>query len=142
VDESSAMLTAARKRLGERDNVDVRSGRLEDLPVGDGELDAAILSLVLHFVVDPAVVLAETARALKPGGRLLVVDMLPHEREEYRTTMGHLWLGFDPAEITSWLERAGFADTRVVPLPPDPQAKGPGLFTARAVRAADGGTTP
>ncbi len=139
VDESSAMLTAARKRLGERDNVDVRSGRLEDLPIGDGELDAAILSLVLHFVVDPAVVLAETARVLKPGGRLLVVDMLPHEREEYRTTMGHLWLGFDAAQLTTWLERAGFADARVVPLPPDPQAKGPGLFTARAIRIADNG---
>ena len=137
VDESNAMLTAARKRLGERDNVSVRSGRLEDLPIGDAELDAAILSLVMHFVVDPAVVLTESARVLKPGGRLLIVDMMPHEREEYRTTMGHLWLGFDAAQMTGWLERAGFADARILPLPPDPQAKGPGIFTARAVRKAD-----
>jgi SAM-dependent methyltransferase len=134
VDESSAMLSAARRRLAERENVELRSGRLEDLPVEDAELDAAILSLVLHFVVDPAAVLAEAARALRPGGRLLVVDMVPHEREEYRVTMGHLWLGFEPAQITGWLEGAGFTDVRVVPLPPDPQAKGPGLFTARAVR--------
>jgi ArsR family transcriptional regulator len=136
VDDSSAMLAAARRRLAERDNVELRSGRLEDLPIGDDELDAAILSLVLHFVVDPAAVLAEVARTLRPGGRLLVVDMVPHEREEYRTTMGHLWLGFDAARITAWLERAGFADVRIVPLPPDPHAKGPGLFTARAVRRA------
>ena len=134
VDESSAMLAAARRRLGDREQVEVRSGRLEDLPIDDAELDAAILSLVLHFVVDPAAVLAEAARTIRPGGRLLVVDMVPHEREEYRSTMGHLWLGFDPAQLTAWLERAGFADVRIVPLPPDPQAKGPGLFTARAVR--------
>ena len=134
VDESSAMLSAARRRLAERENVELRSGRLEDLPVEDGELDAAILSLVLHFVVDPAAVFAEAARALRPGGRLLVVDMVPHEREEYRITMGHLWLGFEAAQVTGWLESAGFTGVRVVPQAPDPQAKGPGLFTARAVR--------
>ena len=97
-----------------------------------------MLSLVLHFVVDPAAVIAEAARVLRPGGRLLVVDMLPHEREEYRTTMGHLWLGFDEAQLGGWLEDAGFAEARIVPLPPDPHAKGPGLFTARAVRRSDG----
>ena len=135
VDESSAMLTAARSRLADRANVELRSGRLEALPVDDAELDAAIVSLVLHFVVDPVAVLAEAARSLRPGGRVLVVDMLPHEREEYRATMGHLWLGFEPAQLTSWLENVGFMDVRIVSLTPDPQAKGPGLFTARAVRA-------
>lgn len=134
VDESNAMLAAARRRLADRENVEVRGGRLEDMPVEDGALDAAILSLVLHFVVDPSAVLAEAARALRPGGRLLVVDMVPHEREEYRTTMGHLWLGFDSSQITCWLEAAGFTDVRLIPLPPDPQAKGPGLFAATARR--------
>jgi ArsR family transcriptional regulator len=137
VDESSAMLAAARRRLAAHDNVELRSGSLEDLPIDDLSLDVAILSLVLHFVVDPAAVIGEAARVLRPGGRLLVVDMLPHERDEYRATMGHLWLGFDDAQLSRWLESAGFADVRVVPLPPDPQAKGPGLFTARAVRRAD-----
>jgi ArsR family transcriptional regulator len=137
VDESSAMLGAARKRLGAHENVELRSGRLEDLPVDAGLLDAAVLSLVLHFVVDPAAVLAEAARIIKPGGRLLIVDMLPHEREEYRAAMGHLWLGFDEAQLTGWLEDAGFGGVRIVPLPPDPQAKGPSLFTARAVRRTD-----
>jgi ArsR family transcriptional regulator len=134
VDESSAMLAAARKRLASRDNVELRSGSLEDLPMEDASLDAAILSLVLHFVVDPAVVLTEAARVLRPGGRLLIVDMLPHEREEYRTTMGHLWLGYGEQQLTGWLEDAGLAHPRFVSLPPDPQAKGPSLFAARAVK--------
>ena len=134
IDESSAMLNAARKRLAAHENVELRTGRLEDLPVEAGLLDAAVLSLVLHFVVDPSAVLGEAARIIKPGGRLLIVDMLPHEREEYRTTMGHLWLGFDETQLGGWLADVGFGDVRFVPLPPDPQAKGPTLFTTRAVR--------
>jgi ubiquinone/menaquinone biosynthesis C-methylase UbiE len=136
VDESTAMLSAARRRLAAHHNVELRGGRLEALPIDDGAADAAVLSLVLHFVVDPAAVLAEAARVLRAGATLLVVDMLPHEREDYRSTMGHLWLGFDEAQLTGWLGDAGFASVRVVPLAPDPHAKGPGLFTARATRAS------
>ena len=134
VDESSAMLGAARKRLASRENVELRGGRLEDLPIDDATLDAAVLSLVLHFVVDPVAVLRDAARVLVPGGRLLVVDMLPHEREEYRATMGHTWLGFSEEQVALWLTNAGFRNSRIVPLAPDADAKGPGLFTARAVR--------
>ena len=134
VDESSAMLAAARKRLGTRHTIELRSGRLEDLPIDDALLDVAVLSLVLHFVVDPAQVLTEVARVLKPGGRVLVVDMLPHERDEYRAGMGHLWLGFGDEQLGTWLGDAGFRDARMVPLAPDPHAKGPSLFTARAIR--------
>lgn len=134
VDESSAMLAAARKRLGDLDNVELHTGRLEDLPLDDASVDVAVLSLVLHFVIDPAAVIAEAARILRPGGRILVVDMLPHERDEYRTTMGHLWLGFSEAQLDSWFTDAGLASTRIVPLAPDPQARGPNLFTARAVK--------
>jgi ArsR family transcriptional regulator len=137
VDESSAMLAAARRRLGEHENVDLRSGRLEGLPIDDASVDVAVLSLVLHFVVDPMAVIAEAARVLRPSGRVLVVDMMPHERDEYRTTMGHLWLGFDEQQVAGWLEGAGFASPRFVPLPPDPQAKGPALFTARAIKRVD-----
>ena len=134
VDESSAMLAAARERVGHHPNVELRSGRLEALPIEDATLDVAVLSLVLHFVVDPAAVCREAARVLNAGGCLLIVDMSPHEREEYRSTMGHLWLGFPAEQLAGWLEDAGFAAPRIVPLAPDPHAKGPALFTARAIR--------
>ena len=93
-----------------------------------------MLTLVLHHVPAPVVALKEAARILKPGGRVLIVDMAPHEREEYRQQMGHVWLGFSPAQIQRWLEEAGFKDVRVHSLAPSEDAKGPALFAASAVR--------
>ncbi len=136
VDGSPSMLKAAKKRLQAHKNVDLRAGTLETLPVNDGALDAAMLFLVLHHVPDPARCLAEAARALKPGGRLVVVDMLPHERDEYRSQMGHVWLGFAEADVLRTLRDAGFESVRLLPLPADPKAKGPALFAARAVKPA------
>src|SRR5690606_6144405 len=69
VDASRAMLAAAAERLQGAPGVELRAGALERLPVADGELDAAIFSLVLHYVPDPAAALAEARRALRPGGR-------------------------------------------------------------------------
>lgn len=134
VDGSVAMLDAARGRLEGAGNVELRSGELETLPLDDAVLDVAILFLVLHHVAEPPRVLAEAARVVRPGGRLLVVDMRPHEREEYRQTMGHVWLGFDEAQLTGWLGAAGFDGPLIRSLPADPQAKGPGLFVAAARR--------
>ncbi len=134
VDGSADMLEAARKRVGDRTNVDIRRGDLESLPVERGELDAAMLSLVLHYSPDPAKALAEVARTVKPGGRLLVVDMLPHEREEYQQQMGHVWLGFSEKQLSRFLTGAGFGEVRMRPLPADPDAQGPTLFAAVATR--------
>jgi len=129
IDQSRAMLAAARARLRDFPNVELRQGELEALPVADGELDVAILFLVLHYVPEPARVLTEAGRALKPGGRLLAVDMTPHAREEYRQTMGHLWQGFSSQQMTGWLAEAGLESGRYLALPADPRAKGPGLFS-------------
>jgi ArsR family transcriptional regulator len=134
VDASAPMLRAAKKRLTGLTNVELRAGTLESLPIEDDTLDAATMCLVLHHVGDPARAVAEVARVLKPGGRLVVVDMLPHDREEYRTQMGHLWLGFREADVVRLLEDAGFDGVRLIGLPADPKAKGPALFAARAVR--------
>ena len=71
---------------------------------------------------------------LNDGGRLLLIDMFSHERVEYQRQMGHVWLGFEPAQIEAWLREAGFASIRIQGLPPDPQAKGPALFAAVARR--------
>ena len=134
VDGSADMLDAARHRLTEHANVDIRQGELEALPIENGELHAAMLSLVLHYSPDPSRALAEVARVLRPGSRVLVVDMLPHEREEYQQQMGHVWLGFSEKQITKYLAGAGFEDMRVRALPADPEAKGPSLFAAVATR--------
>ena len=136
VDESGAMLSAARKRLHGLENVDIRNGRLEALPVADGEVDVALLFLVLHYVADPARVIAEAARVLKPGGRLLVLDMMPHDRQDLKQSMGHLWQGFDSATIDGWMQSAGLDGFRYNALAPDPDAKGPTLFTASGKRSA------
>jgi SAM-dependent methyltransferase/predicted transcriptional regulator len=130
VDTSAAMLQAAKKRLAGFDNVDLRRGELEALPIDDDRLDVAVLMLVLHHVPEPAKVLAEVARVLKPGGRVVVGDMLPHDRENYRQQMGHVWLGFSDDQIRLMLTEAGFRRIRIVALPPDARVKGPGLFVA------------
>ena len=135
VDGSSAMLQAAKKRLQGIGSVELRRGELEALPIDAAKLDAAMLMLVLHHVSEPERAIAEMGRVLKPGGRALIVDMLAHDRESYRQQMGHVWLGFDESSIARLLTDAGFSDTRVVSLPPDSRAKGPGLFVATVRKA-------
>lgn len=130
IDESPEMIAAAAKRLDGIDGVDLRRGEIEALPLDSGSLDAAVLFLVLPYVAEPPVALREVARVLRPGGRLLIADMVPHDREEYRQRMGHLWLGFSQEEIIGWLACAGFQGCRYRILPPYPEAKGPPIFVA------------
>lgn len=132
VDESGPMLAAARARLEGFGNVELRQGELELLPVREAELDLAAMLLVLPFVPDPARVLAEAAHAVEPGGRVLVLDLEPHERTGYSQTMGHLWHGFSQGQMLEWMTGAGLRDVRYTALPPLPDAKGPGLFVATA----------
>jgi len=136
VDESAAMIKAARERLRTTPNVDLRSGTLEALPIESGSLDLAFVVLVLHHVSDPARSVDETFRALTPGGRLVIVDMMVHERSEYRDLMGHQWLGFDRDTVARWCADAGFERFAYRPLPPEHDAKGPLLFVATAQRSS------
>jgi ubiquinone/menaquinone biosynthesis C-methylase UbiE len=136
VDSSSEMLAAARGRLRGATNVTVRRGTLERLPIDDGALDAAVMILVLHHTSDPGRVLAEAARALRPGGRVLVADMLPHDHDEYRQTMGHVWLGFSERQIERWCSGAGLGRFRWHALPAEAGVKGPALFVATGKKKA------
>jgi SAM-dependent methyltransferase len=138
VDASPAMLAAARARAAGCSNVEVRDGTLEALPIAAGTLDLAVAALVLHHVAEPVGVLREARRALRDGGRLLVLDMRAHAREEYRHQMGHVWLGFDPAALHHWCTLAGFTDVRQVDLPADPSVSGPALFALTATAGAAG----
>lgn len=134
VDSSDEMLAAARERTADLNNVELRRGTLEGLPIEDATLDAATMMLVLHHLPTPGVAIAEAARVLKPGGRLLIVDMAPHEREDYRQQMGHVWLGFSDDQISRWLQQAGLSRITVRALPPTTEAKGPALFVSSAIK--------
>jgi ubiquinone/menaquinone biosynthesis C-methylase UbiE len=134
VDESGAMLTPAKRRLAPFENVEVRSGSVEALPIDDDELDVALLFMVTHFVLEPAKVLAEVRRVLRPGGRLLMLDLTAHEREEYSVQMGHVWQGFTETQLRSWFEESGLKLSRYRVLPADPKAKGPALFSLVATK--------
>jgi ArsR family transcriptional regulator len=131
VDASAEMLESARGRLSSFRNVDLHQSDLEHLPVGTATLDLALLSLVLAYVAEPGRVLAEAHRALKPGGRVVVMDMMPHDREDLRHAMGHVWGGFADQQISGWLSEAGFSGVTLRRLAGDAQARGPGLFIAQ-----------
>jgi SAM-dependent methyltransferase len=133
VDQSEPMLKAARKRLGSAPNITLLQGPLERLPLRDRTVDATVCILVLHHVPEPVAALREMKRILRSensGGVALVVDMLEHDREEFRHSMGHAHLGFSAADIRDSMKQAGFKAVNVTILPSDPEAKGPGLFAA------------
>jgi len=134
VDQSAAMLKAARRRTDGLPNVELRQGSLEALPLEDAAVDGALLVLALSYVPEPRPVLEELARILRPGGRAVVVDQLRHDREEFRRQMGQSSLGFEPEELVSLLHEAGLAGAVARPLPPEPNAKGPALLLAAAAR--------
>lgn len=132
VDGSEEMLLAARERVSSLGNVELVLGDLERLPVPSASLDLATCALALHYVADPARALAEARRILRGRGRLVVLDMMPHERDDLQQRMGHVWRGFSQEQLHEWFLQAGFAAPRVHALPPDEGARGPALFVATA----------
>jgi len=115
IDRSSEMLRLARAKLSERGlaNAELRQADLYALPLADGAADVAIIHHVLHFAQQPGAAIAEAGRVLAPGGRLLIADFAPHEREELRTRDAHARLGFSDEQITGWFGNAGLAPARI-----------------------------
>jgi ArsR family transcriptional regulator len=132
IDVSPAMLKAAKKRLASFANVELKKGDLLQLPIDDATCDAALLLLVLTYVSDVRAALREAARITKPGGRVVIVDLLPHDRDDFRRQLGQVHVGFDPAQLREHLLTAGLTDAVITPLPPAPDAKGPALLLATA----------
>jgi ubiquinone/menaquinone biosynthesis C-methylase UbiE len=112
----------------------VRKGELTGLPIDDQQLSLSLMALVLPYVSSPQEVFAEVYRVTKPGGKLVLLDMVPHDRAEYREQLGHSWQGFSEKQITEWLDACGWTELRFQQIPPDPEAKGTGLFLATAKR--------
>lgn len=112
VDHSPAMLDEARRRLAESGlaGIDLRLGEMTHLPVSDSAVGCVVANMVLHHAADPQAVLTEIRRVLKPGGLLLLADLARHEREAAREQLADQWLGFEEAELASWLKAAGFSD--------------------------------
>jgi ubiquinone/menaquinone biosynthesis C-methylase UbiE/DNA-binding transcriptional ArsR family regulator len=127
-DLNHAMLAYARMKLERAGlpQVQVRHGDLYNLPLPDGAADAVVLHQVLHFLDDPAVAIAEAARLLAPGGKLLVVDFAPHELEFLREQSAHRRLGFARDQLGRLLEGAGLKLERFRELSPEPS---PGKLT-------------
>jgi len=132
VDQSEPMLEAARKRLGDVDNVEFLQGELERLPIATGTVDAAACVLVLHHLESPLAALREMGRVLRPGGVAMIVDMVEHDRAVYRHNMGHRWLGFGVPALVNLFAEVGLVSPRVVTLPSASEAKGPGLLVCTA----------
>jgi ubiquinone/menaquinone biosynthesis C-methylase UbiE/DNA-binding transcriptional ArsR family regulator len=114
VDLSAEMLRRARlkaKQLG-LSNVTFRQGDLGTLPLEDGSVDASFAALVLHHAPRPAAALAEMARIVRPGGAVVVIDLLSHGHDWLREEQADVWLGFGAGEITSMCEKAGLEGVR------------------------------
>lgn len=132
IDNSSSMVQAARKRLKDFPNVEVRKGELDDIPIEDDALTLGLASLILPYMDDPEAAVHEMSRVTKSNGMLVLVDLLPHDRSEYRELMGHLWMGFSSEQMEQWLRASGWEQIQAFSLPPDPEAKGPGVFVVKA----------
>lgn len=122
IDTSSEMLAIARTQLEKEEfrHVQIRKGDMYNIPVDDESIDAATLHLVLHFSLDPANVIGEASRTLKPGGQLLIVDFASHQEEQLRIEHQHQRLGFTDREIRKAMEIASLTLSKIESLEGDP----------------------
>lgn len=135
VDSSAKMIEVGREQAQRHGvkNIDYRLGDMEEIPIADGEVDLVFFSQSLHHALHPERALAEAARILAPGGRVVVLDLLKHRFEEAREMYADEWLGFSEAELETMLQGAGFGkiETSVV----DKEPETPQFQTLLAVAA-------
>ncbi|MGH2340726.1 ArsR/SmtB family transcription factor [Segnochrobactraceae bacterium EtOH-i3] len=122
IDASAPMLSVARTNLARAGlaHAQVRQGDIYALGMPSGAADVVVLHQVLHFLDDPGRAVAEAARLLTPGGRLMIVDFAPHDLEFLRDAHQHRRLGFSRGQIAGWTGAAGLVMERIEDFPPDP----------------------
>jgi ArsR family transcriptional regulator len=89
-------------------NLEYRQGDMEELPIADAEVDLVLMHQALHHTLHPGQALIEAWRVLRPGGRIVLLDLLKHDVEAARELYADVWLGFSQAELVVWLRQAGF----------------------------------
>lgn len=141
VDHSERMLRQAKQRT-KKHRVVFRQGELDELPLADGEVDAAFSNLVWHHLPDHDAAAREVLRVLRPGGCIVVSDLLPHEAEWMRERMGDLRLGLKPEQVVGVLARAGFRDLRSEALVDRHRVTSPGGDVAELPMFVVRGTKP
>lgn len=114
-DHSPERLASAKKRLKEN-NIRFQAGEVDDLPMPTSSTDALFFSMVLHHVPEVTAALREALRVLRPGGRIVVADLAPHDEESMRESMGDLRLGLEAGALAESLRAAGFDDVRSLPV--------------------------
>ncbi len=137
IDHSEKMLDAARVKLEAAgiSGVELRRGEADALPLGDGEVEAALAHMVLHYLPSPPEAIREMARVVAAGGSVVLVDFVRHDQEWMRQELGVSWLGFDLAEVESWFESAGLRGFRCETHAPHAGGRGlPATFIASARR--------
>ncbi len=115
IDNSPAMVEFGSKLASEHGlkNLEYRLGEIDDPPIKAATVDLALFSQALHHAASPGRALAAAHQILKPGGRLMVLDLLSHSFEQARTRYAHVWLGFSEVELSRLIEKAGFRDAEV-----------------------------
>jgi ubiquinone/menaquinone biosynthesis C-methylase UbiE len=132
IDASKAMLALARARLAQSGltqsglaHCAVRQADMYRLPLADASFDTAVLQMVLHYAEDPAGVVAEAARVLRPGGRLIIIDLALHARDDLVTKRAHRWPGFSDAAIHQLLSGARLDPGNAPGTPPGHRPENP-----------------
>jgi len=144
VDKSEKMLEVCRQRIEQAGltNVELRQGDAEALPLADGECDTAFCSMLLHHLADPAAGVREMARIIRPGGKIVISELVKHDYDWAREIMADVWLGFTEQQIRKWLAEAGLKGITYwctnVPSPVSPDS-GPRLraFIATGTKPPD-----
>lgn len=113
IDNSPEMLEVARKNLAGVENVVLALSEGHSLPLPSGSLDATFANMYLHHAPDPASAIAEMARVLKPGGRLVITDLDKHDHEWMSREMADVWMGFERTQVEEWYRAAGLAGVTV-----------------------------